>query len=795
MKISCRWLRDYVKFGGSAEELSDRLTGIGFEVESMERIGPSFSGVLVGKVLSVSPHPKADKLKICEVTTGREILSVVCGASNVQAGQTVPFAEKGAVLADGTVLESKSIRGVPSAGMICSARELGLGVDHSGILVLDPARYAVGDIFSDDSSPSDAILELNVSPNRPDCLSHFGIAREIGVVFREKAVFPAFALVEKGPPAAGRISVRVENPEKCLRYSARLLTDVRIGPSPKWLSERLEAVGMRSINNIVDITNYVMLETGQPLHAFDFELLSGRQIRVRCAADGEEFVTLDGRKQLLSGEDLLICDGDRGVALAGVMGGLNSEVNENTRHVLLESACFHPMTVRKTAKRLGFSTEASVRFERGTDPNMTLWALDRASQLLVEHAGAIAAEGALDAYPRAVSASEIILEKPKVTRLLGLEIPDDAIVSIFEALGLVVLSRNPYRISIPTYRMDLRRDVDLIEEIIRHYGFEKIEPRLRSGIELSGERNAEQEFCELARDILAGFGFFEVLNNSLVSPKHISAMAKNRAAVSVQNPLSPDNGFLRTDLIPGLLDSVVWNRNRSQSNLKLFEIGRIFRSTAALLPEEIPCLSGVLTGLRQSRPYWGEKSVQTDFFDLKGFIQAFLNRLHVIPLDFREGPSAGLQPDTAVTVFCRDLEIGFFGELDRSVLMPWDIDTPVFAFEFDIPRLLQVLPVSRRYESIPRFPAVCRDLAFVVDETVPAAALLKSIRETGGENLHTVELFDLYRGPQVGAGKKSAAFSLQFISGDRTLKEEEIEPAIRKIIQNVQTQFSASLRT
>jgi phenylalanyl-tRNA synthetase beta chain len=794
MKISLQWLREYIPFDLPPGELADRLTHVGFEVESIEKIGPSFEGVVVARVMTVEAHPKADKLKICRVDTGRGVRSVVCGAPNVQAGQTVPLAEIGARLHDQSVIEPVVLRGVPSDGMICSERELGMSGNHNGILVLDPARYLVGQAYDGGSPYRDVVFEVNVTPNRPDCLSHFGIAREVGVFLGKPLFTPPADLKEKGVAVEKRVSVQILDKEKCQRYSARLIENVTIGPSPKWLSDRLEAVGLRSINNVVDITNYVMLETGQPLHAFDLDRLSGNRIVVRSAADGETFTTLDGQNHLLNRDDLLICDGERGVALAGVMGGSNSEISGKTRRILLESACFHPMTVRKTAKRLNISTEASQRFERGTDPNGTIAAADRASRLLEELAGGTVAKGLLDVYPESIQPCQVVLEKSRLSGLLGAEIPDQAVKTILSGLGFVVQSENPYRIEVPTFRRDVKRDVDVIEEIVRHYGYDKIEPRLHSMMTLPEHLDPENEFCENTRDIIAGFGLLEVLNNSLVSQKHVRAFNGNRIPVSVRNPLSPDNSLLRTSLLPGLLDSIAWNRNRSTGDLNLFEIGRVFFSNEKLLPDERPSLAGVMTGMQRVVPFWNEKNRSHHFYDVKGLVEAFLRRLHIDSVRFTVIPVEGMRPESSLAVTSGETEFGFLGEIMENVLKQWDIDAPVFAFTMDIQRLLAVLPVRSLYRPIPRFPSVRRDLAFVVDESAAAGELQNSIFKTGGEWICAVEIFDLYRGQQVAPGKKSIAFSLQFSNMERTLKEEEIDPIIRDIVRHVEERFSASLR-
>lgn len=795
MKISLQWLRDYISFDFNPKELAQRLTMAGFEVETIQSLGPSFEGIVVGEVVQTEAHPNADKLKICKVNLGSEMKTVVCGAPNVQTGQVVPFAPVGSRLDGKRVIESVSIRGIRSEGMICSERELGLSDDHQGILVLDKERYTPGTLFENNSMLRDTVFDLIVTPNRPDALSHFGISREIGVMVGRTPVFPKIQLNETGAPIDQLIQVDIHDTEKCPHYSVRQVNHVHIGPSPKWLVNRLEAVGMRSINNIVDITNFVMLETGQPLHAFDADLIAGKRILVRCASEGEPFVTLDDQKHLLSSNDLLICDSEKGIALAGVMGGLNSEISERTRTILLESACFHPMTTRRTAKRLGIHTEASQRFERGTDPGSTVYAVNRAAKLISELAGGTVARGVLDVYPGRTESTEVTLEESRLSGLLGITIPEERILSILSGLGFEIKEKKPLRVIVPTFRRDISKDVDLIEEIIRHYGFDKIEPRLQTRLFLSDQRNLEQELCETIRDILSGFGLNEVLNNSLVSLKHVSAFGRNSIAVAIQNPLSPENSLLRTGLIPGLLDSVSWNRNRSESNLKFFEIGRIFHQDKAVLPKEEHVLACVLTGSWTCKPYWGHKNRPVDFYDLKGLLDSFWKRLHLGPVQYHPTPVFGFQAESTLSIRIGNNEIGYLGEITGTVCMQWDIPSPVFACELDIQAILSALPKKILYESIPRYPSVHRDLAFVVDLSVPAMDIRTAIFKSGGQWLQTADPFDLYCGKQIPSGKRSIAFSLEFYSLERTLSETDVDPFVQSIIQQVQKQFKATLRS
>lgn len=794
MKISLNWLKEYIPFDFSAEELADRLTMVGLEVEEIHRNEPSFRGVVVGKIVRVEKHPKADKLKVCRVDVGEEVLSVVCGAPNVKEGRRVPVAKVGAVLDGHISVKSASIKGVRSRGMICSERELGLSDDHSGILVLDGNTYAVGDAFLGNSA-DDAVLDINVTPNRPDCMSILGIAREMGVILGRKVLRPEVKVKETETTSEEWVSVDILDADACPRYSARVVRDVSIGPSPRWMSKRLESVGIRSINNVVDVTNYILMETGHPLHAFDYEFIQGQKIVVRKAESGETFITLDGEEHKLTPEDLLICDGERGVALAGVMGGLNSEVSDHTQHILLESAYFDPMTVRKTAKRLGISTEASQRFERGADPNNTIYAVNRAAQLLSEVAGGSAARGIVDCHPKPVRPWEIFLRSSRIATVLGTEIPRKDVIAKLKALDLEVEDKDPIRVTVPTFRPDLQKEIDLIEEVVRHYGYDKIEPKLHSDVPLTSIQNEEDALLEKLRDILVGLGFLETVSHTFVSKEHVFISSQERKAVVVQNPLNPETSYLRTSLIPNLLDTIRWNANRSTGNLRLFEIGRTFLAKRKSLPDEQFFIAGALSGFLRSKPFWGEKDVCVDVFHLKGVVESIFDGLHIKNFSFDGEQNPFLQPETSLRIQCAGKKNGLLGEVRKELLDVWDISNRVFVFEIDVSALKRTMTSRTKYSPIPKFPSIKRDLAVVVDERVFVGSLMECIQCTGGKTLKSVELFDIYRGKQIPSGKKSVAFSLTFLSSTRTLKEEEVDPIVSSVLEALSASFSARLRS
>jgi len=799
MKISLNWLKKYVSFDMTPGELSHRLTMVGLEVEETHSLGGvHIENVIAGRVLTVEKHPDADKLSVCTVDTGAETLTVVCGAPNVAVDQIVPVAMVGAVLGDGFEIQKRKIRGITSNGMICSEKELGLGSDHEGIMVLDKEKYQPGTLFSANHEPSDTMFVINVTPNRPDCLSHIGIAREIAALTGQKLQYPQISIREEAPPASESIAIDIQDAHACPRYSARVVRDVRVGPSPKWLKDCLESVGLRSINNIVDITNFVLMETGHPLHAFDYDLIENQRMVIRKASENECFTTLDGKQRILTSDDLLICDGKKGIALAGIMGGQNSEVSDRTRHVLLEGAFFDAFTVRQTAKRLGLSTDASQRFERGADPNGTLYAIDRAAQLMSEIAGGKVSSGSVDEYPKPVSPGTLDLRLSRVNQLLGTDIPRSAVLDILTHLELTVSgSGDTLTVTVPTFRPDLTKEVDLIEEVVRHYGYDQIPLNFHVPSLLTHHVNHVYALCEKLRDLMCGLGFYEAITNSLVSRRHTEIDPSMGPAVEIQNPMSPETAFLRTSIVPSLLDAAQWNRNRQQSHVRLFEIGNSFQARQDGLPREELQLVALMTGVSREKPFWGDTQKMCDFYTVKGLAEVLGEALHISDWRFlrivKEHPL--LVKESAVRIESDNSAIGFIGEIREDICNDWNLDMPVFVLQIAMGSLLAVIPEKQSYQPIPRFPSIRRDMAVVVDEGIHVGDLLDSIRRCGGPLLSDVDVFDLYKGRQISKGKKSVAFSLCFQSGERTLQESEVDPLMDEIISNIRKAFDAQLRS
>ena len=792
MRISLNWLQKYISVQSDPTELANQLTLAGLEVEEIIETGDRFTHVVIGKVLQKEKHPNADKLSICQVDTGKETLQIVCGAPNVEKGQIVPVAIVGAELPGGFSIKPVKLRGVDSCGMICSSRELGIDSHHEGILVLDENAGSPGDPYTS-GKLSDTILNINVTPNRPDCLSHIGIAREVSVIEKTSVRIPDISIPKSDRPASDAISIEIKDPVGCPRYVTRVIENVRIGPSPEWLKTALESVGVRSINNVVDVTNFVLMETGHPLHAFDYQTIAKQRIIVRKAHKNETFITLDDMKRSLTEEDLLICDGERPVALAGIMGGLNSEVTDATQTILLEAAYFDPMTIRRTARRLGMSTEASQRFERGADPENTLFAIDRAAQLICELASGTVLDGRVDAYPHQIENQVIECRISRIAHVLGIEIERDQIISILNGLGLQVQGQDPLLVTVPTFRPDLTREIDLIEEIVRHYGYDKIPANMHSLLSLTAETNASYDFNELCRDILIGLGFMDTINNSLVPKMFVEFDAVRKTPVCIENPLSPETAFYRNHLYPNLLQDIVWNRNRGHHNLRLFEIARIGYYAADNVKVEEVRLAGMLTG-QKNQSFWGSANEPLSFYQIKGFVAALMKKLN-IRYSIKPCDDPMYLSERAVQMMIGPKVAGVFGQISPNMQRAFDLDIPVYGFDFSMETLFENYQKIIQFKPFSRFPAVKRDLALVVNQTTKAGDLLQAIESETGEYFRSVELFDLYQGESLPKDKISLAFSLTFNSDERTLTDKDVEPVIGRLLTKLDREFSAKLRT
>ncbi len=797
MKVSLNWLKKYIDFDFSPTQLAEKLTLAGLEVESAYTTSQEIKNIVVGEITKVEKHPNADKLLVCKVNLGKKEVSVICGAENVRKSQRVPVAVRGSVLPNGKVIKKVNIRGITSEGMICSERELGISDNHDGIMVLPKSEYKIGEEFKKESSV-DSIFNIDVTPNRPDCLSHLGVAREIGVIADTKLYKPDIKINESKKSAYRSIKINIHAPEACPRYSARIIRDVIIKDSPQWLKDHLISVGIRSINNVVDITNFVLMETGHPLHAFDYDRIEGPEINVRKASSLEKFVTLDNVERPLNNDDLLICDGKKSIALAGIMGGYNSEISDNTKNILIESAYFDPLTIRKTSKRLALFTESSQRFERGADPNNTIYALDRTAQLLQKYAQGTVEKDIVDVYPQEITCKKIKLRFSRIHQIIGQDISENNIIKILKGLELTVTEhKQDYLVvEIPTFRPDLEKECDLIEEIIRHYGYNNIVSNMYSNIYLDHQKDAYNDGIKALKDFFVGQGFFEIISNTLVSEKHIEILNKN-FAVQIENPLSPETAFLRNSCIPSLLDTIQWNINRSINDLRLFEIGRKFFNRRQSLPDEKTDIVCVITGFKKRVPLWNknDKNKNVNFYHLKGLLEALFDSFHIYNYVIKPQKVPFFENECCFGIYLNKKNTGYMGKISTEIQEQWEIRQDIYIFEVDLEDFIYNSNKELIYSEITKFPLINRDLSIIINEDILSGDLIDYIKKTGGKYLNQVEIFDIYRGKGIPDGKKSISFNLKFLSTEKTLTEDEINPVFNKLIKSLEQKFSASLRT
>jgi phenylalanyl-tRNA synthetase beta chain len=816
MKVSYRWLSEYVDVSGyTAEELAEKLTRSGIEVDVVEDRNQGVTQVVVGYVKSREKHPDADKLSVCILDAGQgEDLQIVCGAKNVDAGQKVPVALVGAVLPGGLQIKRAKLRGVESQGMICSAKELGLNDKllpkeiQEGILVL-PEDTEIGSSILDVLAIDDKVLELDLTPNRSDCLSMLGTAYEIAAILGRTVTLPnteAALPASSGAAvkAADRISVSIAAPEQCSHYTARLIEGVRIGTSPLWMQNRLMAAGIRPINNIVDITNFVMLEYGQPLHAFDADRLNGGRIEVRLAQPGEKLVTLDEVERTLEPHMLLITDGTKPVAIAGVMGGANSEVTGETTRILLESAKFAGGSVRKTSRQLGLRSEASLRFEKEVNPEALLPALNRAAALMAEYAGGLIAEGIVEATAGEHKPTMIKLTLAKVNTYLGTEL---SLVEMKETIDRLHFTYDPagentLLVHVPSRRGDITRDVDLIEEVARLHGYDNIPTTLMSGITTPGSLSHEQAIRRITRNLLTQSGVHEVSTYSFTHPDQTAAfpgLYPNAKPIALAMPMSEDRSTLRTSLLPHLLDVVSYNRNRNNDDVAIFEMSKVFITEEVSLkelPQEKLLLSIVLTGKR-NQPNWSQKSEAVDFYDMKGLFDRIINYLGIEGLTYEAATSEGFHPGRTAELYLTSSEgrrrIGRVGQLHPALQQQRDLED-TYALEVEMEPILAAATSEIAYKLLPRYPAIGRDLAVVVSQSVAVGQMENTIRQIASDLLESIQVFDIYTGERLGAAKKSVAFALVYRHPERTLLDDEVSELHGKVVQALEQQYAAELR-
>ncbi|MFC2033995.1 phenylalanine--tRNA ligase subunit beta [Chloroflexota bacterium] len=801
MKVSLNWLKEYVDITLPVNDLVDQLAMAGFEAKSVEVIGENWDNVIVGQLLEVNPHPNADRLRLTTVDLGSEQETVVCGAPNLNVGDKIAFARVGAQLFDGysgqlAVLKSAKIRGVVSSGMVCSEKELGISDRHEGILVL-PDEAAVGMPLAD--FMGDVIINLDITPNRPDCLSVIGIAREIAALTGQNLHINVVDYDETGSSIDEQVSVEIKDPDLCSRYCASLVTGVKLADSPGWMQQRLLASGMRPINNLVDITNYIMLEYGQPMHSFDYQTITDRKIIVRQAVAGEKIVTLDGVTRSLTDDTLVIADSERVIAVAGVMGGANSEVADDTVEILLESASFNPASIHYTGQALGLPSEACMRFERGISTDLTLPALKRATQLLVELGGGQVAKGLIDVYPGKVEPEPVSLSVSEVERVLGVKFSFEEVKKTLTSLGFDCnssASDSEILVKTPYWRSDIHQDVDLIEEVARIIGYEKIPMMMLSQPIPKQNPDPIIQLKWTLASHLAGYGYQEIITYSLVGLEALNKLSAEskpleQLPLRVANPMTAEQEYLRPNLRINLLMALSSNRKHEDGGIRLFELGKVYLPRSNDLPDEREVLCGLLSGAGLDKS-WQNAGAPLDFYETKGVVESLLHPLGV-ELRFEQSSDESLHMAKQVAVIIGDSRVGVIGELHPKVLSRFEIDEPAYLFEIDLKTLLPFTLGYKTFTPIPKFPPMERDIALVIDTGVTNQEILDIIR--GFSLVKEVVLFDVYSGDQVPKGKKSLAYRVTFQSLEHTLTDKEVNKVQQEILDKLSKDLGATLRT
>ena len=802
MKISLAWLADYVSVP-PVDELARRLTMAGLEVEGIDRPGAALAGVVVAQIVDSQPHPNADKLSVTKIDAGgAQQIQVVCGAKNYKVGDKVPLATVGTTLPGGLTIKAAQLRGVDSAGMLCSAKELAMAEASDGLLILDPALQ-VGTPIAVALGVDDVVLEVNVTPNRADALSHLGIAREVATLFSTPLKLPATQVIESEAKASEAVSVRIDDGDRCWRYSARVIEGVAVKPSPEWLQRRLKAVGVRAINNLVDATNYVMFEYGQPLHAFDLDSISGGQIVVRAAKAGETLVTLDQKSRALHADDLLIADAEKALVIAGVMGGASSEVSTKTTRVLLECATFQPATVRRSSKRHALHTESSHRFERGTDVANVPAVLDRAAALIVQLAGGTVRAGQVSAVGREVKQTEVGLRTSAIGELLGLDVDGAEAHSILKSLGFRLVSGDTQtaHFAVPHARVDVSIENDLIEEIARVKGFENIPTRLPRGLhELKAEPTA-QRVERVIRQALAGSSFDEVINYSFLSGRELEAFGALAGSIRIANPLSEEQGVMRTTLYPSLVGNVVRAWRHQAAGVRFYEWARTYQADSGggegLRPvaRETQQVAGILWGLRDGARTWTEKETRVDYYDARAAVESVAQSLHVGGVSFGSLKSDWYHPRASAAVLLNGKQIGSLGELHPVVARKLGAPEGIFMFQLEVAPLQKASVELPQATPLSKYPSVLRDLAVVVPLSMQSEAVRAVILEVGKPLVTAVDVFDAYSGEHMEAGRKNLAFALEYKNPEKTLTDAEVNDAHQKIIAQVTARLGAEFRS
>ncbi len=809
MQVSISWLKDYIDFEESAEMLAEKYTMAGIPVENVIRADEGMEKVVTGKIAQLTAHPDSDHLQVCQMDVGTgELLQIVTGAPNVKAGQIVPVALVGAHLPNGQKISKGKLRGVASNGMLCSADELRLDLENlpeeqkTGIYIL-PEDTAVGVPAKDVLGLDDVVLEFELTANRGDCFSVFGLVREAAVLTGNAPKWPEIKVREDdAAKAADMVKIGIDAPELCSRFSARVLKNVKLGPSPAWMQQRLAGAGIRSINNVVDVTNFVMVELGQPMHAYDYDQVAGHSLTARRAVAGENLHTLDDSSRLAKGDELVIADAEKAAGLAGIMGGLETEITEKTTTVVLEAASFNGASIRRTARACGLHSEASGRFERGVDVTKTVRALDRAAQLLQDMGACTVTQGVVDVYPVKKEEASVTFTAEQINQRLGTEIPADKMTAILTSLGFGVQSQGGgYQVSVPSWRNDVSCMEDLSEEVARIYGFENIPSSLPHGRVMQGRQSDVQNFTDKIKSVLTGLGMNEELSFSFTHPSmfdklQIPADSPLRQAVPIMNPLTDEYPLVRTTLLSSIFENTVRNFSRKNEDIRLFEVAPVFYPKAlpiAEQPREVLKLAGLIMGRRNALG-WNQGKEEVDFYDMKGIVEELLAQLSIANYTVEAGEHHAMHPGkTALFKKGREV-IAAVGEVHPAVAAAFGIPKKMFIFEMDVKTLMKYTAKGFHCELLPKYPAISRDLAMLVDTDIAAGEIEQTIVKNGGKFLREVTLFDVYTGKQIAEGKKSLAFAIKFQSGDRTLTDEEADASFRNILSAVESKFHAELR-
>lgn len=797
MKISLNWIKRLIpdlKIE-SYDDFFKRMVEIGLDIESIEYEGDKFKNFVIGEVIETQKHPNADKLTICKVNTGNEVLNIVCGASNVRTGQKVCVAKIGAIIPNGGFeIKKNKLRGELSEGMICAEDELGLSADHTGIMVLNE-KAEVGSLFSEYIGANDYFIEIGVTPNRGDLFSQIGMAREIAGAFGLKTKLPEIDFKEIDEKASDNIQIEIDSKEYCKRFTGRIVRNIEIKESPEWLKKAIESVGLRPINNIVDITNYVMMETGQPLHAFDYDKIAGKKIIVKTAKEGEKFITLDSKERILNLNSLMVCDAEKPIGIAGIMGGEFSEISEKTKNVLIEVAYFDPVCIRKNSKKLGLQTDASQRFERGVDIDNILYVSKRTASLIQKVAGGEILQGVVDNYPETFKPLEVSIRAKRCSSICGIEFSEDKIISLLNGIEILFIRKEEDKLwfSIPEFRReDIQREIDLIEEVIRLYGYANIECDYNSKVDVSIHTDYDDNFLKFTketRNYFVGRGFNEIITYSQQDDKKISLF--NKDLVLLENPNSVVMNSMRVNLAYGMLSTIATNYNNlgKDISLKLFEIGKVFSRDENKFKEEyVYCFA--LTGETDKNSF-DEVHKHFDYIDIKGELEMLLSKMNIENYEI----IYYYEDNLFFEIKKNDKVLGRIYNFDASSLSKnIGIENDVYIVEIFADIVFEFSIKKLEYSELSKYPSVKRDIAVIGDSSIKFKEIYDIIKASGGKLLNKIELFDIYTGDKIGAGKKSLAFSLEFLSYDKTLTDEEISKQINKIVKNLEQKLNLQLR-